>query len=128
MSKPITQIYQINASPQKVFEALTNAKIIQEWSGAPAKMDAQAGTEFSLFGDSIVGKNVEVVPNEILVQDWAEATWESPSRVTFTLTAAKGGTTVELRHENVPEASLQSISQGWQQFYLGQIQKMFGGD
>jgi uncharacterized protein YndB with AHSA1/START domain len=125
MSKPIEQSYEIKATPSQVFEALTNPDIIQKWSGTPAKMDDQVGTEFSLFGDNIVGKNLEVVPNQKLVQDWAPTDWQTPSRVTFTLVPSGAGTRVELFHENVPEAALETISQGWNSHYLGKIQKMF---
>jgi activator of HSP90 ATPase len=125
MSKPITQTYEVKASPTEVFDALTNADTIQKWSGAPAQIEAQAGTEFSLFGDNILGKNVEIVPNQKIVQDWREKSWETSSKVTFTLAPKNGGTTVELLHEDVPEAARETISQGWQEFYMGQIQKMF---
>lgn len=66
MSKPISQSYEIAATPAQVFAALTKADVIQKWSGAPAQIDAQPGTEFVLFGDNIVGKNIEVVPNKKL--------------------------------------------------------------
>ncbi len=127
MSNPITQSYEMKASVTDVFESLTNSDVIQKWSGAPAKMDAQVGTEFSFFGGQIVGKNVEIIPNQKIVQDWREKTWEVDSKVTFILTEANDGTTVELIHENVPEASVESITQGWKDYYMGQIQKMFAG-
>lgn len=123
--KPITQKYDMNATPGEVFEALTNPAVIQKWSGAPAKMDDKAGTQFSLFGGNIAGSNLEVVPHQKLVQEWYSGEWESPSRVTFSLVATDGGTVVELLHENVPEVEVADISEGWKKYYLGQIQRMF---
>jgi uncharacterized protein YndB with AHSA1/START domain len=126
MPKPIQQTYEINGTPSQVFDALTNPETFQKWSGAPAKIDDQVGTEFSLFGGNIVGKNLEVIPNQKLVQDWNAAEQGiSHSKVTFTLAATGRGTNVELLHEGVPEASLETISQGWDAHYLGKIQKMF---
>ena len=124
--KPIVQSYEVKATPAQVFDALTNPETIKQWSGAPAEIDDQVGTEFSLFGGNIVGKNVEVIPNQKLVQDWSEGNWEKPSKVTFTLSETSGGTAVDLVHEGVPEQDIPKISEGWQQFYMGQIQKMFG--
>src|SRR5687767_12169913 len=126
MSKPIQQTYEINGTPSQVFDALTNPETFQKWSRAPAKIDDQVGTEFSIFGGNIVGKNLEVIPNQKLVQDWTAAEVEvSHSKVTFTLVPTGGSTNVELLHEGVPEAALETISQGWNAHYLGKIQKMF---
>lgn len=127
MTKPISQTYEIQATPAEVFEALTNADVIQKWSGAPARIDAQPGTEFVLFGDNIVGKNIEVVPNKKLVQDWAEKSWDTRSKVTFTLKGNNGGTTVDILHEGVPDAAMEAISGGWNDYFMGPIQKMFAG-
>jgi len=123
--KPITQSYTMKASPEQVFQALTDQKMIEGWSGAPATMNSQVGTEFTLFGGNITGKNLEVVPNQKLVQEWTEGSWETPSKVIFTLTGNGGETTLELHHEGVPEADQEKIIGGWKEFYLGQIQKMF---
>jgi uncharacterized protein YndB with AHSA1/START domain len=123
--KPITQDYEIQATPAQVFEALTDPALIEKWSGAPARMDAQVGTQFSMFGGNITGTNLEVVPDRKLVQAWYGGDWEEPSHVTFTLVAVADGTRVELRHEDVPEDEVATISQGWKEYYLGPIQHMF---
>lgn len=125
--EPITQSYNMKATPAQVFDALTDPKVIQKWSGAPTNMDDQVGTEFTLFGGQIQGKNLEVVPNQKLVQEWASKEWQTTSKVTFTLNDNNGETTVELHHEGVPEAAVEQISAGWKEYYLGQIQKMFEG-
>jgi activator of HSP90 ATPase len=65
---------------------------------------------------------LQVVPNQKLVQDWAEKSWDVSSKVTFTLKGSNGGTTVDLVHEGVPEGSIESISDGWKEYYMGQIQ------
>jgi uncharacterized protein YndB with AHSA1/START domain len=123
--KPITQTYKMKATPAEVFEALTNPAIIQKWSGAPATMNSQVGTEFSLFDGNIHGTNLEVVPNQKLVQGWYAGEWEKPSKVTFTLVPVEEETKVELLHEDVPVDEIKKISEGWSGFYLGQMQKMF---
>ena len=101
----IEQTYEINASAEKVFEALTNADIIQNWSGDEVKMSASVGDNFSLWGGQMFGTNLEVVKNKKLVQEWCYDQWEQPSKVTFTLKAKGKSTIVELLHEDVPEKS-----------------------
>lgn len=87
-------------------------------------MDDQVGTEFSLWGGDIVGKNIEVAPPKKLVQNWQDKNWPAPSKVTFTLQEKDGITTVDLLHENVPEKRYQSVDQGWRRYYLGPMKKL----
>ena len=122
--KIIKQSYKIDAKPEKVFEALTNVKIIEKWSGGSAKMETKKGGRFSLWGGDIFGKNTEIVKNEKLVQEWSYKGWDKPSKVTFTLKSSGKGTTIELLQENVPDASHKSIADGWKQYYLGQIKQL----
>ena len=121
----IEQTYEINASPEEVFEALVNADIIQDWSGDEAKMSPEVGAKFSLWGGQMFGTNLEVVKNKKLVQEWCYDQWEKPSKVTFTLKGKGKKTIVELLHEDVPEKSVNSITDGWNAYYLGAIQEMF---
>ncbi len=121
----IQKTYEMNAAPEEVFEALVNPDLIQHWSGDEAKMSAQVGADFSLWGGQMFGKNLEVVKNKKLVQEWSYDQWLSPSKVTFTLKAKGKNTIIELLHEDVPEKSLNSISDGWDAYYLGAMQEMF---
>lgn len=123
--KTIRQTYLINATPDQVFKALTNPKIIEQWSGAPATMSARKGSTFSLWDGWNYGKNLEVVRNEKLVQEWRSQEWEEPSKVTFTLKGKGRKTEVELTHENVPDNGYKKYSDGWKEYYLGAIRKLF---
>lgn len=121
----IEQTYEINARPEEVFEALVNPDLIQNWSGDEVKMSAEVGAKFSLWGGQMFGINLEVIKNKKLVQEWCYDQWDQPSKVTFMLKPKGKITVVELLHENVPEKSVASISDGWNAFYLGAIQEMF---
>ncbi len=121
----IKQTYEINAKPDEVFDALVNPEIIQDWSGDEAKMNADTGAKFSLWGGQMFGTNLEVIKNKKLVQEWCYDQWDKPSKVTFTLKAKGKHTIVELLHEDVPEKSLTSITEGWDIYYLGAIREMF---
>lgn len=121
----IEQQYEMNATPEEVFEALVNPEIIQLWSCDEAKMSADVGGDFTLWGGQMFGKNLEVVKNKRLVQEWCYDQWEAPSKVTFTLKAKGKRTIVELVHEDVPEKSMKSIDEGWDSYYLGAMKEMF---
>ena len=122
--KTIRQEYQISAPAEKVWEALVDPKMIEKWGGGPAKMRAEAGFEFSLWGGDIHGKNIEVVKSKKLVQEWYSGDWEKPSRAAFVLTAKDGGTVVFLTHENVPDEEAKDIADGWNHYYLGKIKEL----
>jgi uncharacterized protein YndB with AHSA1/START domain len=121
----IRQTYEIEASPDKVFEALVNEEIIEHWSGDEAKMSPEVGAKFSLWGGQMFGTNLEVVKNKKLVQEWCYDQWDEPSKVTFEIKGKGDYTIVELIHEDVPQQSLKNISDGWSLYYLGAIQEMF---
>jgi len=121
----IQRTYEMNATPEEVFEALINPNLIQTWSGDEAKMNAKVGGIFSLWGGQMFGINLEIVKNKKLVQQWSYDQWKEPSKVTFTIKANGKKTTIDLLHEDVPELSLTSISEGWDIYYLGAMQDMF---
>ncbi|MCK6648661.1 MAG: SRPBCC domain-containing protein [Bacteroidia bacterium] len=121
----IQQTYEMNATAEEVFEALVNSEIIQIWSQDEAKMSDQVGGSFMLWGGQMFGTNLEVVKNKKLVQEWCYDQWDAPSKVTFTIKTKGKKTIVELLHEDVPERSLKSITEGWNDYYLGAMQEMF---
>ena len=64
----IQKTYEMNASPEEVFDALVNPELIQIWSGDEAQMNGKVGGTFSLWGGQMYGVNLEVVKNKKLVQ------------------------------------------------------------
>jgi len=121
----IEQTYEMNATPEQVFDALVNSETIQIWSKDEAKMGPDVGDKFVLWGGQMFGTNLEVVKNKKLVQEWCYDQWEAPSKVTFTIKTKGKKTSVHLLHEDVPEKSLKSIEEGWNSYYLGAMQEMF---
>ena len=121
--KTVKKTYLIKAPLEKVWKALVDPKMIDDWGAGPAQMDDQAGTEFKLWGGDIFGKNVEVVANKKLVQDWFEDNWDQPSKVTFTLSQKNGKIKVTLLHENIPDSEEKEIDDGWDSYYLGPMKE-----
>ena len=78
------------ASRERVYQALTDRnhfdKIMHLGAamksgavpgGKPAQIEARAGGAFSLFGGYISGRNLELVPNERIVQAWRVGSWKA---------------------------------------------------
>jgi len=118
----VNKKYIIRAKPDRVFDYLTHPLKIERWSGSSAEMDVKEGSTFSLWEGSIHGINRKISRSQI-VQDWKEKTWKDYSRVTMNLTAGdkKEITELELIHENIPEASVDSINQGWDEYYFNPL-------
>jgi len=123
--KDFKKYYQLSAEPEDVFTALTNPATIQLWSGEPAEMSTEPGSEFSLWEGSISGKNLEFVPGKKIVQEWYFGDQEIPSIVTILIHAHKNGSSVELRHTNIPDEDYENIVEGWNQNYFGSLDEFF---
>ena len=116
--KVVKQTYEINAPVDKVWDALINPNQIEKWGGGPAEMNDQEGSEFKLWGGDIYGKNIKVIKNKMLVQEWIEGDWDKPSIVTFNLSESDGKTTVELVHTDIPDNQAKDIEEGWRDYYM----------
>jgi len=123
--KDYKKYYLVNATPEEIYMALTNPVTIQLWTGEPAEMSTEPGSEFSLWEGSISGKNLEFEPNKKIVQQWYFGEQEEPSIVTIKLHPDKHGTSLELRHTNIPDADYDDIVNGWNDVYIGSIQEFF---
>ncbi|MCA4900701.1 MAG: SRPBCC domain-containing protein [Cytophagales bacterium] len=123
--KDFKKYFIISAPPSDVYLALTNPLTIHLWSGEEAVMSTEPGSEFSLWEDSIVGKNLEFEPNKKIVQQWYFEGQEEPSIVTIKLHEDKKGTSVELRHSNIPDEAYDDIVEGWTEQYFGALQEFY---
>ena len=116
--KDFKKYYHIPATPDIVYTALTNPVTLELWTGEPAEMTTEPGSEFSLWDGSIIGRNLEFDPDKKLVQQWYFGDEIDPSIVTIVLRPEGGGTAVEIRHTNIPDSEYASISEGWTKFYF----------
>lgn len=119
--KDFKKYFIIPASPEEVYLALTTEITIELWTGAEATMIAEPGTEFSLWEDSIVGKNLEFEENKKLVQQWYFGEENNDSIVTIKLHEHKHGTSAELVHTNIPDEDYENITDGWIEDYFGSL-------
>lgn len=122
--KTIKQEYKINAPIEKVWQALTDSKEIEKWSGAKATMKPQERMKFKLWDGEIYGTNIKIVPLKTLVQNWYSRDWEKPSILTFNLEKKDNKTIVKLTHEQVPENELNDIENGWKDYYMNPLKEL----
>lgn len=123
--KDFKKYYTIAASPDDIYNALTNPLTLQLWTGEPAEMSAVPGSEFSLWDGSIVGKNIAFEEGKKIVQQWYFDDQEEPSIVTIILHAKGSGTSVELIHTNIPDRDYADFADGWDSSYFGPLREFY---
>jgi activator of HSP90 ATPase len=123
--KDFKKNFKINAEPSDVYAALTNPYTIALWSGYPAVMSEEPGSEFSLWEGDITGKNLEFVKDRKVVQEWYFGNQQDKSIVTITIKADGGNSDVTVEQSNIPDEDFADISEGWREFYIGAIISFF---
>lgn len=116
----LEKTYHVKTTSAALYEALTNQTIVSQWSGASAVMSDEPGSDFSLWGGSIIGINTEVSPAK-LVQQWKEASWPEYSKVIFEWHQEPDSLVVTLCHEHIPENSYSDIVSGWEEHYMNPL-------
>src|ERR1700724_3257887 len=95
------QEIELRALPQRIYEIILDSKQFAAFTGMPATIDPAAGGAFSMFGGMIVGRNVELIPGQRIVQAWRPTHWEPGiySIAPFVFKPKAGGTLVVLDHK-----------------------------
>lgn len=115
----------IPAEPEQVYRALTTETTIHLWTGAPVTMVAEPNTQFSLWDGDIIGKNIAFDPNKMIVQQWYFGDENPESIVTIKLHPHKQGTSLEIRHSQIPADAYEDIVDGWQDVYIASLQDFY---
>lgn len=123
--KDFKKYYTLPAPPEEVYMALTVPATIYLWTGEEAEMSTEPESEFSLWDGSIVGKNIEFEEGRKIVQQWYFGEQTEPSIVTIKLHPLKDGTSVELKHTNIPDEDYEDIIEGWNSSYFGSLSEFY---
>jgi activator of HSP90 ATPase len=126
--KDFKKYYLLNESPDVVYAALTNPLTIQLWTGEEAEMSTEPGSEFSLWGGAICGKNLEFEEGKMIRQHWYFEGEEGESIVTIKLHPHKSGTSAEVKHLNIPDEAYEDIAEGWDYNYFGSLMEFYAGE
>ena len=97
----------IPASPQDIYDAwLSSSGHEKITGGQKAQISAQEGGAFTVWNGYITGRNLKLEPGRRIVQSWRTtkfAATDADSQIEVLLQPAAGGTTVTVRHSNVPD-------------------------
>lgn len=123
----IQQQAMISADPAQVYAVLADASTLSGLSGKRGVVGAAAGDEFAAFDGNVVGRQIELVPGERIVQAWRFPVWAPGvySIVRFTLTPADDGTQLDIEQHGVPEDWHVHVNTNWPVFYLTPLTEHF---
>jgi activator of HSP90 ATPase len=131
-AEAIHQDIVFNASRRRVYEALTDAKrfsALMAFSSVPKAPPAQiardVGGTFTLFDGHILGRHVELVPDQRIVQAWRTADWDAGmfSIARFELKGQGSTTTISFDHTGFPNGQGQHLADGWHANYWEPLKK-----
>jgi activator of HSP90 ATPase len=136
-AEAIHQEVSFKETAKRIYEALTDARQFQEIcklsdaskyvdvNAKPAQIQAQPGGEFIIFGGYIVGRQIELVPNKMIVQAWREPTWDPGvySVVHFELREQSTGTKLVFDHAGFPAGAGDHLAIGWKLNYWEPLEK-----
>jgi activator of HSP90 ATPase len=123
--KTFKKTFKINAEPSDIYSALTNPYTIELWSGYPAVMSTEPGSEFSIWDGDIAGRNLEFIPDKKILQEWYFGEQAEKSIVSISINPDRDNSMVTVEHTNIPDEDFADISEGWREFYIGAIINFF---
>jgi len=126
-TKDLKQQVTFKANPHAVYEIIMDSKKHSVLAGDVARISRKAGGKFTV-GDYIEGVNLEIVPDEKIVQTWRYNDWPRGhySRATFSFKAAPGGTKFIFTQTGIPAEFYEDIKQGWIDYYWMPMKEMLG--
>jgi activator of HSP90 ATPase len=131
----IHQEVDFKVSAQKVYEALLDSKEFSDctkksfssFTASSAKIDSREGGAFSVFDGHIIGRIIELVPNERIVQAWRVVDWPAGvySIARYELKVQGSRTQLVFDHIGFPQGLKEHLSIGWEQHYWDALKRYF---
>jgi activator of HSP90 ATPase len=138
-AESIHQERVFKAAPKRVYDALTVTKqfdritqltgVMQSAAMAkmqkPTEINPHEGGAFTLFGGYISGRQIQLVPDALIVQAWRVGNWGPGvySIVRFALSAQGASTKIVFDHAAFPMGAAEHLAAGWQANYWDPLTK-----
>lgn len=119
---------EVPAPCEDVYLAWLSSELHSAMTGGEAEVDPVVGGQFKAWGDYIVGTTLELEPLHRIVQSWRTTQFnddDTDSRIEVTFDPSDIGTSVTIRHSNVPDDHLGYENGGWQKSYLDPMKIYF---
>lgn len=110
------------APAAKLYDMYLDAEVHAAFTGAPAKVSDEPGSEFEAFGGLLKGTMLQTVKPRLIVQSWRSVNFadddpDSTLVIAFTEEEDDEGR-IDLVHLDVPDSDLQGVTGGWESRYF----------
>jgi activator of HSP90 ATPase len=137
-AESIHQETLFKASRKRVYEALTDTQQFNKVillsaamksgmppGAAPTEISREEGGAFSVFGGHIVGRLIELVPNERIVQAWRVVNWDPGHYSVAKIELVEQGSATKLvfDHTGFPPGQADHLAAGWKENYWEPLAK-----
>jgi activator of HSP90 ATPase len=122
--------------PSDLWDCYMDEGRVRAYTRSDVRIVPKEGEAFSLFNGGIQGKQIELVKNEKVVQEWRSSSWPAGvfSRVVITFSSPSDGKTVmKLVQTGIPEEdeygnsnTIEVTKQGWRMQIWGRVRQCFG--
>jgi activator of HSP90 ATPase len=92
---------------------------------APTEISREVGGTFAIFGGHVLGRHIELVPDERIVQAWRLSNWAPGvySIAKFELVEAGTVTKLMFDHTGFPTGSAAHLAEGWRANYWEPLER-----
>lgn len=98
------------------------------WSDESAQITLKENTSFSWFDGAITGITLRFETNKLLEQQWDFGEQAEASVVTLKFHEDKKGTSLEVKHTNIPEEAYDDIVDGWENYVFDTLKDYYSED
>lgn len=125
-TKTIRQSVNFKCAAADVYNALMNSKTHSLFTGSKALISKKTGGKFSAYDGYATGNNLELIPNQKIVQSWHASDWpvNAISTVSFLITETRTGCKLTFIQTEVPEQFFNSVAEGWKEYYWLPMQQL----
>ncbi|MFH2040439.1 MAG: SRPBCC domain-containing protein, partial [Chloroflexota bacterium] len=118
-----------STSSHQVYEALMDEEIHTSFTASAAQIIRKVGGVFTAYDGYISGKNIKLIPDQKIVQEWRAVDWEpqQTSLITYELSAVPEGTQLDFTHSGLPQGTEDDFARGWIDNYWEPMRKLFAG-
>lgn len=118
MTKTITQKVTFKgASAKDIYGIYMTSKKHGAATGAPAEISRKVGEKWTAHQGQLMGTNLLVKANKMVVQTWRMKGWKADSILTLQFDDTKDGCELTMVHALVPEGHASHIKTGWNKMY-----------
>lgn len=120
-----------NTTAEQLYITLLDRERIGAWTRSAPQLEPfppKEGSEFKLFGGSISGKFIKLVPNEHITQLWRLDEWKQGhyAELDIQLKQGAGETTMVVKWTGIPVGEEDRVRGNFEDYYVRSIKIVFG--